>query len=222
MENPFLVPPGVEGAQSRSWGFGFTWGFQGPALSNLTTEALPIEDAAAFDLGVLAGQQAAIEGVPFGNPCIGLNVEHPALLAWDNPSEVVEQFGVIVGVAKTAAELAKHSVGAAFSAALLLVELAVGLETFSDDPEVELSRRAAALSQGLLELGFAEPMECFLGGGIDIAAQGCELRMTSLFRHLDDARSAAKDLGRAGWIVVSWRNNRSGGAKLVASSTDGG
>jgi hypothetical protein len=221
MENPFLVPPGVEGPQSRSWGFGFTWGFQGPALSSLPVENLPIEDADAFDLGVLAGQQVAIEGVPFDNSCVDLHVEHPAVLSWSNPNEVTEVFGVFVGAGKTAFELVKLSAGAAFSGALLLLELAVGLETFSDDPQIELTKRAAALSEALVDLGFTEPIECFLGAGVDLTAQGCELKMTPIFRHLDDARFAANDLGRPSWIIISWRNNQSGGAKMVASSTDG-
>jgi hypothetical protein len=226
MENPFLIPPRVEGPQSRSWGVGFTWGFQGPAFSSLTTDNLAIEDADAFDLGVLAGQQAAIEGVPLDNPCVDLSVEHPALLAWENPNEVGEVFGVFIEVVFIGTEIAKHTLmkaaaGAIFSGPLLLLELAIGLETFSEDPEVELSRRAALLGGALADLGFSEPMECFLGAGIDLSATGCELKMTPLFRHLDDARSAARGMGRPAWIVVSWRNNQSGGAKLVASSRDG-
>lgn len=222
MENPFLTPPQVESPASRSWGQGFTWGFQGPAFSSLPREDLPIEDISAFDLGVLAGQQVAIDGLPIENPCVDLNVEHPALLSWANPSEVTEALSVILGGAKTVFELfSKHILGALFSGPLFVLELAVGLETFSDDPLVELTKRADALARELFDLGFGEPMQCFLGGGIDLSQTGCELLLTPVFRRLEDARAAAKGLGRNGWIVVSWRNDQSGGVRMVASSVAG-
>jgi hypothetical protein len=218
MENPFLIPPQVESAASRSWGQGFTWGFQGPAFSILPREDLPIEDLKAFDLGVLAGQQAAIDGLAVESSCVDLNVEHPALLAWANPSEVTESLSVMLGGAKAGIEIGKHFLGAGFSVVLFLLELAIGLETFSDDPKVELSKRAEILAQALVDLGFDAPMTCFLGGGIDLSQTGCELLLTPIFRRLEDARAAAQGLGRTGWIVVSWRNDQSGGVRMVASS----
>jgi hypothetical protein len=37
-------------------------------------------------------------------------------------------------------------------------------------------------------------MELFLGGGIDMSIAGCELKLTPVFRSLDNARSAAEAL----------------------------
>ena len=60
IQNPFLIPPQVESPQSRSWGRGFAFGFQGPPASVEPGSNFPVEDLDAFDQGVLAGQTAAI------------------------------------------------------------------------------------------------------------------------------------------------------------------
>src|SRR5262245_32396419 len=77
LQNPFLIPPQVEGPQSRSWALGFAFGFQGPEQSTMTPADIDPEDADAFDQGVLAGQDAAINGLSLPEPCIDLNSEGP-------------------------------------------------------------------------------------------------------------------------------------------------
>jgi hypothetical protein len=79
MENPFLTPPQVESPQSRSWGMGFAYGFEGPAQSSPAPTDIGPEDADAFDLGVLAGQDSAINGLALASSCIDLNVLGPGL-----------------------------------------------------------------------------------------------------------------------------------------------
>jgi hypothetical protein len=81
LENPFLRPPQVKSPQSRSWGRGFAFGFQGPPASMITSENVEVEDADSFQQGVLVGQQAAIDGLEIvPDPCVDLNKEPPAIL----------------------------------------------------------------------------------------------------------------------------------------------
>jgi hypothetical protein len=114
IENPFLVPPQVESPQSRSWAKGFVWGFEGPANSSLPQEDLTIEDSDAFDQGVLAGQNSAINGLELDHPCIDLNVEPPAL---SHPFEVKnfpEAADVGLEAIATAVEVAEVGLAAFF------------------------------------------------------------------------------------------------------------
>jgi hypothetical protein len=79
VNNPFLVPPQVESPQSRSWASGFLFGFQGPEFSVAAPSDLPIEDLTPFEMGSVAGQQAAVDGWPTIGQCIDLNVQPPSL-----------------------------------------------------------------------------------------------------------------------------------------------
>jgi len=59
-----------------------------------------------------------------------------------------------------------------------------------------------------------------LGGAVDLSIAGCELQLTSIFRHQADAAAAAQAIGRSQWLVVSWRTDQSGGMRVVESSAD--
>jgi hypothetical protein len=212
MENPFLTPPQVESPQSRSWGMGFTYGFQGPAQSSMAPADIGPEDADAFDQGVLAGQDAAINGVPLTNSCVDLHVEGPDLFSPDGISGSFE-----AGV--TLWKGFRHLFGKGlFSGVLAIVELSIALETFSDDPNEALTQAATSLQGQLQTLGFDQGMQLLIGGGVDTATAGCELLLTPIHRDLDAATAAANSLGRAQWLVASWRTDQSGGVTIVASS----
>jgi hypothetical protein len=210
MENPFLTPPQVESPQSRSWGLGFVYGFQGPAQSSLPPTDIQPEDADAFDQGVLAGQDCAINGLPLSNPCVDLHAEGPELLhlAFEGP-----EAGML------ALDLFKAAwAGAILGGVVFLVTLSIALETHFDDPNETLARTATALQGQLQNLGFDGAMELFIGGGADTGNTGCELLLTSIFRDQDNAIVAARGLGRSQWLVMSWRTDQSGGARIVTSS----
>jgi hypothetical protein len=210
MENPFLTPPQVESPQSRSWALGFGYGFQGPSMSSQAPEDIGPEDVDAFNLGVLAGQDCAINGLPLNEACVDLNVEPPTL-------PHIATSGIEGGLALW--EVAKAAwAGAVLSGVLFVVELSIQLETFSDDPDEALSKAAAALQARLQELGFDSSMELFIGGGVDTSATGCELQLTPIHRDSDRAVQAARGLGRPQWLVASWRTDQSGGVRIVASS----
>ena len=213
IENPFLTPPQVPSGKSESWSMGFAFGFQGPAESTMTPADIDPPDADAFDIGVLAGQDAAINGVPLANTCVDLNSEGPS----------VPHLGAEGGIEGTVLlwGIVKHGIALSIlDGVLLVVNLSIALETFSDDPDAALEGAASALQNRLAALGITSSMELFIGGAHDPSAFGCELMLTSIFRTQDAAVAAAQALGRPKWLVVSWRTDQSGGVRLTASDSD--
>jgi len=214
MENPFLTPPQVEGPQSRSWASGFLVGFQGPEFSVSAPADLPIEDLPAFEMGTVAGQHAAIEGWPTTDQCIDLNVEPPSLVHF--AGDFIAEGGFTVGgILLTGV----HVAGILFEGIIAIVNLSIALETFSDDPRAALSEAGQRLQAGLQELGITASMELFIGGGVDLQAAGCELRMTPIFRSQDAAAAAARGMERPEWLVLAWRTDQSGGMRIVDASS---
>jgi hypothetical protein len=210
--NPFLRPPQVESPQSRSWGRGFAFGFQGPPAS-LPTPA-DVEDEDAFQQGVQAGQQAASNGFDIADdPCVDLNREGPfhnaPEFAWSGL-----EFGTIINEVRRPHFIA-HIGGAVFSAVMFLLDLSIALQTHFDDPSTALSEGALRLRGLLDEMGITDTMELFLGGGVDFDQVGCELMMTPVFRTSQAALQAAQALGRNQTFVVKWRTDQSGGIKVV-------
>lgn len=212
IQNPFLTPPQVASPQSDSWAMGFAFGFQGPALSTMTPADIDPSDADAFNTGVLAGQSAAIDGVPLANSCVDLNSEGPSVPHLEAEG-TIEGGMILWSIFKL-----HHFVGAIAEGVLLIVNLSLALETFSDDPDEAIEGEAAGLQRRLEALGITSSMELFLGGALDPTAFGCELKLTSIFRSQEAAVTAALALGRTKWLVVSWRTDQSGGVHLVASN----
>jgi hypothetical protein len=211
IQNPFLTPPQVESPQSRSWGMGFAFGFQGPEQSTMTPADIQPEDVDAFNQGVLAGQDAAINGLPFNQSCVDLHAEGPDIPEFAGDSIV--EGGTLIW------SIVKHGfVPSLLEGVLLVVNLSIALETFSDDPETALQQEATALQQLLQRMGITNSMELFIGGGVDTSQRGCELKLTPIFRSKDPAVNSASALGRDKWFVASWRTDQCGGATIVASS----
>ena len=209
MINPFLTPPQVESPESRSWGLGFAFGFQGPTNSSMAPADIQPEDPDAFEKGVLAGQESAIKGVPLSESCVDLNAEGGIgpHLALEAPEAVMWIMDLSEGLA-----------GGIAGSVLFFVNLSIALETFTDDPDERLAQAASALQDQLQKMGFDQSMEMFIGGGVDTAATGCELKLTPIFGRKDAAVTAARGVGRRHWLVASWRTDQSGGARIVANS----
>ena len=209
MTNPFLTPPQVPSPQSRSWGFGFAFGFEGPAQSTMTPADIQPEDPDAFNQGVLAGQNAAINGIPLSQTCVDLNAEGgvgPHLIL-DIPDALIWAKDISEGLA-----------GGIAGGVLFFINLSIALETFTDDPDERLSQAANALQIQIQNMGFDQSMQMFIGGGVDTTVAGCEMQLTPVFASQDAAQSAAQALGRPHFLVVSWRTDQSGGANVVANS----
>lgn len=209
MQNPYLTPPQVESPQSRSWGMGFIFGFQGPPHSSMTPGDVETEDLDAFEEGVRAGQDAAINGLELRETCLDMNVEGPTVLhvATSVPEALISLGEFFVK---------KAAAGGVLSAALFVVELSIALETFADPPEDTIRQGAETLQGQLQQMGFTGAMELFIGGGVDLSATGCEMKLTAIFRTEVDAAAAARALGRQHWLVSAWRTDQSGGARIVA------
>ena len=148
LQNPFLIPPQVESPESRSWGLGFAFGFQGPEQSTMTPADIQPEDADAFDQGVLAAQDSAIKGLSLPQPCVDLNAEGGLgpHLVFDVPD-----------AAFWIAELFHAFKKAAFAGGIggtviFFVNMSIALETFTDGPTMVSGGALflAGLSQCLL------------------------------------------------------------------------
>jgi hypothetical protein len=227
MVNPYLTPPQVESAESRSWAQGFLYGFQGPSQSTTPRNEIGTEDADAFDAGVLGGQDAAINGLAFDPTCVDLNAEAPETF-----SQIAETHGFMGGmtlldvfkagyfkIVGDAAMAAKCTAGAIFGGIVDFVLISISLETFSDNPDEAIAQIGGKL-QGLLQaLGYDQGMQLFIGGGIDTseAAAHCELQLTPIFRDQASATNAAKAMGRPNWLVATWDTNANqcGGISVV-------
>jgi hypothetical protein len=218
IENPFLTVPQIESPQSRSWEAGFLYGFQGPEQSSFAQEDVPTEDRDAFNSGVLAGQDAAINGLLLDNICVDLNVEPPSLAHFltDAGTEAVfTGFGIAHHIKNFGALVA----GFTAEGIIAVINLSIALETFSDDPTTAITERAARLQESLAKIGIGNAMELFVGGGVDTASTGCELQLTPIFRDQAAAVTAAKAIGRQHWLVVRWRSNQSGGISVADANT---
>jgi len=185
---------------------GFAFGFQGPAMSTMTPTDINPEDADAFDKGVLAGQDAAIEGLVLAEPCVVLNSEGPTL-----PHMAIEGAEAASALVAFAA---KHLIMGLTEGLVMLFTLSITLQTTFDDPDVAVAQQASSLATLLQQMGITDPMQLFLGGAVDVQQTNCEVQLTPIFRTLQAAIDAARAVGRPQWLVISWRTDQSGGMKL--------
>jgi len=193
---------------------GFAFGFQGPEQSTMTSADIQAEDADAFDEGVLAGQDSAINGLSLDQTCVDLHSEGP-----DFREFVLDgSFEAVAFLKGLTIKTINHLAGGIAEGVLAVVVLSISLETFSDDPETALQEEADALQQLLQKMGISDSMGLFIGAGVDLSQKGCELKLTSVFRSQDSAATAAAGLNRSKWFVASWRTDQSGGASIVADS----
>jgi hypothetical protein len=223
LANPYLQPPQIESPKSRSWGRGFAYGFQGP-LASLPTPA-DVEDEGAFQEGVEVGQQAASDGLDvLSDACVALNPEGGEIAEGTSAGiEVLEGSGLLPKIAKLlgtdptlVGRLVEHGLtGRIFSGVMFLLDLAIALPTRFDDPETGLMEGANKLRDILSGMGINDPMELFVGGGVDFDARECELKLTPVFRSSEAALAAARALGRSKVLVVGWRTNQSGAMEVV-------
>lgn len=209
--NPFLTPPQQEGPQSRSWGQGLVFGFQGPPASVVEPSNAQSEDPDAFQQGVLAGQDAAINGIDvIANSCVDLNAQGPFP---DGVPDVTWGTFEIADAVKVI--FTKGLAGGIFGAVTGLLDISIGLETDFDNPEQQLEKCAQQLQSTLSSMGITDSMELFLGGGVDLNQRGCELQLTKVFRAEDKALDAARGIGRSQCAVVKWRTDQSGAMTLM-------
>jgi hypothetical protein len=103
------------------------------------------------------------------------------------------------------------------SVVFLVIDVCLAAEDHFPDPEEAVAKPAGRLADLLAGMGITDSMALFLGGGVDMSIGGCELKLTRVFRRLDDARAAAQQMGRPQFIVMSWRTDASGSLTLADS-----
>jgi hypothetical protein len=203
--NPFPSPS----TSAVAWANGFFNGFSGPDHSVAPPADMADRDADAFNAGVLAGQQAAIDGLEFSDPCV------PAAEEGSEAAHVITGVEILHG----AWEL-RHlkSLGAGLAGiAVALFELACSLPKNTRPPEEVLPNLIQPLLDSLEAFGVGS-LELFCGAGLDPLQADCEIRLTPLFRSLGQARDAATAMGRPKWAVVSWRTDQCRSFRVVDAS----
>jgi hypothetical protein len=210
--NPFDQSPFAP-EQAQAWGQGFLFGLTGPFES---TEEIPLElDETltdAFEQGRLAGQQSAINGLDVLPQCTDLLLEHHIPMEVEVAKEGAALVADIVeaGWALTA--------GAAFSFGFGLF-LVVALATHTEvPPEQAIDFLAQNFTATIQDMG-RENCAFFIGAGIDLEREGCQLQMSPVFRTQDQARQAAVDMGRPVFFVGEWQANQCGNLVIVDGTT---
>jgi hypothetical protein len=213
IENPFLIPPQVEGPQSRSWGRGFAFGFKGPVESVQPGVDFDVEDVDAFNQGTVFGQDLAIQGLIFtDNPCVDLNREPPP----DIP-ELVFNGRDIASVVPKIPKFSLKLSGVVFGAITTFIDLSIALKTHFDDPNQALQEYGTRLRDLLMAMHRGTDIDFFIGCAVDLDRRGCELAVTRIFRDPGPA-AAALELGRPGPnFLVEWVSDQPGVALLVES-----
>jgi hypothetical protein len=209
--NPFDEPPFAP-SQAEAWGQGFLFGLTGPMSS---TEQAPDDIAEevreAFEAGVLTGQQSAVNGLDIFPECVDTEEpEHVPLAA----ELSLEGAGFVADLVKDAT-----LASAAFSTAFM-VALDIALATHHFTPPEEVINGITQQFFNTIEgLGRAD-CTFFIGGAIDLAQAGCQVKLTPLFRTQSQAHDAAVALGRSVFFVGEWHANQCGTMKVVEGTTE--
>jgi hypothetical protein len=203
IQNPYLPMPSAAAA----WAEGFAKGFLAVSSSEPGETVAP-EDYQAFNEGVAAGEQAASSGLELDEPCISAAEEpppgvHEAALVWD-----AVHFG------SSFVEHGPKLVRGTASLVVTFIELACSLPKHVQAPEQVLPEHAGSILNLLTNYGL-DHLQLYCGAGLDVRATGCEIRLTPLFKTVDQARAAALEMARYEWVVVSWRTDQSNSFRAI-------
>jgi hypothetical protein len=163
----------------------------------------------AFNQGQLAGQQFAINGLPLPPECV--DASENDLAAAEGLFGLMHTYDAIA-LAKAGA------LGASLVAGVIaFIDLSIAVQTFHKDPEEVLPGLGEQFVSLLSDLGVGS-MEIYCSVGVDNSVQGCQIKLSSLFRSLDQARDAAVAMARPQWLIARWRTDQSGSLTIVESS----
>jgi hypothetical protein len=214
MLNPFPI---VE-LRSLAWEKGFFAGFCS-ALDRSSDIQPPDLDTAddidAFNVGVIAGQQATILGWDILDPpCI--EAGEATLLSEEDEWMEHTFTGVKLATELTVAVIKRSVVEGVVGVFGAFFEIALSAKNIRPVMETQLPRIGKQVTD-LLNANGVPSIEIFCGAASAVGKKGCELLMTALFRTSGQARAAAIATGRSGWAVFSWRTQMSGGFRIVDS-----
>jgi hypothetical protein len=210
--NPYDQPPAAPGNDAaQAWGQGFLFGLTGPQKSvEQAPDSISQEVLQAFEDGVLAGQQSAINGLDVFSGCIDTEEGEHVPLSAELGLEGVNLVGELLRGAKLAT--------AAFSTIFMTVlDVALATHHFTP-PEQVIDGMTREFFNTIESLG-RDDCAFYIGGGVDFDQAGCQLLLTPLFRAQDQAHDAAVALGRPLWFVGEWHANQCGSLNVVDGST---
>jgi hypothetical protein len=209
--NPFDQDP-FDPSQAVAWGQGFLFGLTGPFESTEQAPDSITEDVReAFEQGVLAGQQSAIDGLDVFPQCVDTEEpEHIPLAA----SLSLEGAGFV-------ADLLNHATkaSAAFSLAFMLA-LDIALAAHHFTPPEEVIDGITEKFFGTIEAFGRNDCAFFIGGAVDLDVAGCQLQLTPLFRTQEQAHKSALAFGRTIFFVGEWHANQCGFMQLIEGTTE--
>jgi hypothetical protein len=214
MAGPTFTNPHLGTETEGGWAMGFSWGFLGPAFSRDPPLVIAPEQIDAFNEGVLAGQQAAIDGISIEPPCF--SIRQQASSAVEDLMTGVHAFEVL-GLLRSIRHFAHFTAEGLVSVFLFLIPGPPLL-----NPIQEFRRISSDVRDRLNELGLAAN-SLFIAAGIDEGIENCELLFTRVFTRLDAVRDAVKSLGREKWVIAQWDAAApvsGGGFAVVESSAD--
>jgi len=212
--NPFDQPPFAP-EQAAAWGQGFIFGLTGPLVSTEDSPGDLSNDVRdAFEQGRLVGQDASANGLDAFPQCVNTEEqEHLPLgveLGFESSTVVFETIkGLIQGT---------KVLGGIFSAGFMtLLDIALAAHHFTD-PQDAIDRISRDFF-GTMESFGRRDCAFFLGVGVDLDSQGCELQLTPLFRTQAQAHDAAIAIGRTVWFVGEWHANQCGTMTVIDGAT---
>ncbi len=211
--NPYDQPPMAPGnVQAQAWGWGYLFGLTGPFYSaEQPPDVIGAELLQEFQVGVLAGQQDAINGLNIFPAFIDTAEEHHIPLSVELGMEGVNLAAELWHGAKLAS--------ASFSC-IFMVLLDIALATHHYTPPEQVIEGLNMEFFKVIETMGRQDCAFFLGGGVDLDAPGAQLALTPLYRTSEQARAAAVGLGRAQWFVGEWHANQCGTMTVVEGTTE--
>lgn len=209
--NPFDQEPFAP-SQALAWGQGFLFGMTGPLYSReQAPDSIGDDVREAFEQGVLAGQQAAIDGLNIFPQCIDTEEQEHVPLAAELGLEGAGFIADLVEGAKLAS--------AAFST-IFMAALDIALAAHHFTPPEEVIYGITQQFFGTIENLGRDDCAFYLGGAVDLNVAGCQLQLTRLFRTQEQAHDAAVGLGRTLWFVAEWHANQCGSMTLIDGTTE--
>lgn len=181
------------------------------------SEEVSAEFADPYNDGIADGERYAIEGFPIEPACYDLSMENNNVAG--TAGEIADLGIEAYGVGRSLWHLA---FGAAFfEGAVLLLMASIAATTHYQYPEEALKPHNYEEFAAFLG-GLSDPLsvELYVGGGVDLDSEGCQLGMTRLYKSVEQVRDELARMNRAKFIVCAVRTDMSGGLRIVDQSPE--
>jgi hypothetical protein len=172
---------------------------------------VPEEQMSAYEQGIRDGENYGANGYPIEPTCYDLEEGHNWMSTAGHTAErLIEVYGIIHTL-----RLGKL-LAAGFEGGILVLMLAITVPTHFNLPTQVLD---ASDAQSLVDLlsGVEDPLsfEVYFGGGVDYNVEGCQLKISRLYKSADWARQDVQAMGRPAYLLLALRSDMSGGPRVV-------